>query len=85
MRDGKLHKKLVVVIEAGLKAFDFGSEVRVRKQLGGLCGKFESLGMFKLEAVWCVCFEIKCRALPKKLRWFYGRCKSLWQGSAITC
>ena len=42
MRDGKLHKKLVVVIEAGLKAFDFGSEVRVRKQLGGLCGKFEA-------------------------------------------
>ena len=27
----KLHKKLVVVIGAGLKAFDFSAEVRVRK------------------------------------------------------
>lgn len=35
VRYGKLHKKLVVVLEAGLKAFDFDfdAEVMVRKQL----------------------------------------------------
>ena len=35
VRYGKLYKKLIVVLEAGLKAFDFDAEVRVRKQLGG--------------------------------------------------
>lgn len=39
MRYGKLHRKLVVVLEAGLKAFDFDAEVRVRKQLEGVVQK----------------------------------------------
>ena len=33
VRYGKPHKKLVEVLEAGLKTFDFDAEVRVRKQL----------------------------------------------------
>ena len=53
VRYGKLHKKLVVVLEAGLKAFDFDAEVRVRKRFEGLCRKLGSFDVNKLETVRC--------------------------------
>ena len=42
-----------MVLEAGLKAFDFDfdAEVRVRKRFEGLCRKLGSLGVNKLETV----------------------------------
>ena len=59
MRYGKLHKKLILVLGVGLKAFDFDAEVRVRKRFEGLCRKLGSFDVNKLET--------KRRELPKRL------------------
>lgn len=53
MRYGKLHKKLILVLGVGLKAFDFDAEVRVRKRFEGLCRKLGSFDVNKLETVRC--------------------------------
>lgn len=66
MRYGKLHKKLAVVLEAGLKAFDFDAEVRVRKQLEGLCRKLGSLGVNKLETVRSALSETRRSETPEE-------------------
>lgn len=66
VRYGKLHKKLVVVLEAGLKAFDFDAEVRVRKQLEGLCRKLGSLGVNKLETVRSALSETRRSKTPEE-------------------
>lgn len=66
VRYGKLHKKLAVVLEAGLKAFDFDAEVRVRKQLEGLCRKLGSLGVNKLETVRSALSETRRSETPEE-------------------
>ena len=66
VRYGKLHKKLIEVLEAGLKAFDFNAEVRVRKQLGGLYRKLGSLGVNKLETVRCALSETRRSETPEE-------------------
>lgn len=68
VRYGKLHKKLVVVLEAGLKAFDFDfdAEVRVRKRFEGLCRKLGSLGVNKLETVRCALSETRRSETPEE-------------------
>ena len=53
MRYGKLHKKLILVLGVGLKAFDFDAEVRVRKRFEGLCRKLGSFDVNKLETERC--------------------------------
>lgn len=66
VRYGKLHKKPVVVLEAGLKAFDFDAKVRVRKQLDGLCRKLGSLGVNKLKTVRYALFETRRSETPEE-------------------
>ena len=66
VRYGKLHKKLILVLGVGLKAFDFDAEVRVRKRFEELCRKLGSFDVNKLETVRCALFETKRRELPKR-------------------
>ena len=73
MRYGKLHKKLILVLGVGLKAFDFNAEVRVRKQLGGLYRKLGRLGVNKLETVRCALSETRRSETPEEAVTVLGR------------